>query len=356
MAISPRFALVPAGEPGISARFSRLRLLLRSGRQRNRDERGHGGHPGLRARRSGAHESGATAGAGILEELPRADSACSSAEAARRSVNLTAIAQGWQPCAAGGGAAAVVRTRTSGGGSGCRDEYWTIRRKQGRCFSRISRHPEIRRVQPLRRTTEAIAPAEHHQLPHSGAGPRGSSGNRLPAFHLPVGVLLQVEGTSTECCKLRGADGSEERQPVIPLWQTRADTITSRLRTVTSSETGLAGGPRPEFETYIGTPVWLGSELFATLSFSETVRRRAPRVFALRPRTDRIDGAQRRPRGAGAPHSIRARPAAKPGEKSQPGARNGGGERKYRHHSGRSGAPGGGAMPWSAVLVAAAEG
>src|SRR6202041_2422273 len=67
---------------------------------------------------------------------------------------------------------------------------------------------------------------------------------------------------------------------VIPLWQTRAYTINSRLRTLTASGQNLAGGgPRAEFETYIGTPVWLGSELLATLSFSEPFGG-SPRIFS----------------------------------------------------------------------------
>ncbi len=37
--------------------------------------------------------------------------------------------------------------------------------------------------------------------------------------------------------------------------------------------------PAIEFETYIGTPVWLGSELFATLSFSGPFDG-APRIFS----------------------------------------------------------------------------
>jgi diguanylate cyclase (GGDEF)-like protein/PAS domain S-box-containing protein len=88
-------------------------------------------------------------------------------------------------------------------------------------------------------------------------------------FHLPVGVLLQVEGFNGVVQASCGADGLQGGT-VIPLWQTRASAISSRLRTVTASEPGLGGAsPRTEFETYIGTPVWLGSELFATLSFSE---------------------------------------------------------------------------------------
>jgi diguanylate cyclase (GGDEF)-like protein/PAS domain S-box-containing protein len=97
-------------------------------------------------------------------------------------------------------------------------------------------------------------------------------------LHLPVGVLLQVEGTNgvlRACCGKGLKSGAR-----IPLWQTRADTVTSRLRTMTSSETILAGsGLRVEFETYLGTPVWLGTELFATLSFSGPFDG-TPRVFS----------------------------------------------------------------------------
>ena len=92
-------------------------------------------------------------------------------------------------------------------------------------------------------------------------------------FHLTVGVLLQAESsnglvqavvTHASCV----ADGLKPGP--LPLWQTRAHMVASRLRTLTASEPALPGsGPRAEFETYIGTPVWLGSELFATLSFSE---------------------------------------------------------------------------------------
>ncbi len=87
-------------------------------------------------------------------------------------------------------------------------------------------------------------------------------------FNLPVGVLLHVEGNNGAIQAWHGPI-ELNRDGLIPLWQTRACTITSRLRTVAASEPNLAGsGPRSEFETYIGTPVWLGSELFATLSFS----------------------------------------------------------------------------------------
>ncbi|HTC90319.1 MAG TPA: PAS domain S-box protein, partial [Bryobacteraceae bacterium] len=86
-------------------------------------------------------------------------------------------------------------------------------------------------------------------------------------FHLPVGTLLQVESDNGV---VQASRGRAERKDsiLIPLWQTRAYTVTSRLRTLTASVPGLAGSPSAEFETYIGTPVWLGSELFATLSFS----------------------------------------------------------------------------------------
>src|ERR1700722_10528063 len=87
-------------------------------------------------------------------------------------------------------------------------------------------------------------------------------------FHLPVGVLLQVEGFSGVVQASYGA-GDLKGGVTMPLWQTRAYSINNRLRTTLASEPGMPGsGPRAEFETYIGTPVWLGTELFATLSFS----------------------------------------------------------------------------------------
>ena len=91
-------------------------------------------------------------------------------------------------------------------------------------------------------------------------------------FHLPVGVLLQVEGFEGVVQASYGADGLKSGSQ-IPLWQTRAYSLNNRLRTVTALEPELGGsGPLMEFETYIGTPVWLGSELFATLSFSGPFR------------------------------------------------------------------------------------
>jgi diguanylate cyclase (GGDEF)-like protein/PAS domain S-box-containing protein len=102
-------------------------------------------------------------------------------------------------------------------------------------------------------------------------------------FHLPVGILLQVEGFNgvVQVGIVQASWGADELKSggPIPLWQTRVHAVTSRLRTVTVSEPGLAGnGPRAEFETYIGTPVWLGSELFATLSFSGPFD--SPRAFS----------------------------------------------------------------------------
>jgi diguanylate cyclase (GGDEF)-like protein/PAS domain S-box-containing protein len=97
-------------------------------------------------------------------------------------------------------------------------------------------------------------------------------------FDLSVGVLLQVEGSNGVVQAARGAGGLSSGT-LIPLWQTRARTVSGRLRTVSASAPSLGGDPRSEFETYIGTPVWLGSELFATLSFSETFSG-APRTFS----------------------------------------------------------------------------
>ena len=98
-------------------------------------------------------------------------------------------------------------------------------------------------------------------------------------FHVPVGILFQVEGDDA-IVQAAHAPGELENRVLIPLWQTRANSVTSRLRTVTFSEPAVPGsGLRTEFETYIGTPVWLGSELFATLGFSEPWSG-APRVFS----------------------------------------------------------------------------
>jgi diguanylate cyclase (GGDEF)-like protein/PAS domain S-box-containing protein len=98
-------------------------------------------------------------------------------------------------------------------------------------------------------------------------------------FHLPVGVLLHAHGFNAFIQASCGAAGLQ-RGSTVPLWQTRAHALTNRLRTMTASESGDSGsGPRDEFETYVGTPVWLGSELFATLSFSGPFDG-APRAFS----------------------------------------------------------------------------
>ncbi len=87
-------------------------------------------------------------------------------------------------------------------------------------------------------------------------------------FGLPIGLLLQVEGSRA---LIQASHGAPQFHPdaTIPLRETRAHTIEGRLRTVTVSAPALPEGQlQPAFETYIGSPVWLGSELFATLSFS----------------------------------------------------------------------------------------
>jgi diguanylate cyclase (GGDEF)-like protein/PAS domain S-box-containing protein len=98
-------------------------------------------------------------------------------------------------------------------------------------------------------------------------------------FHLPVGVLLQVDGGNAVIQASHGALQLNGGGP-IPARQTRVHSVTSRLRTVTASEPLVPGGGlRTEFETYIAAPVWLGSELFATLSFSGPFGG-APRSFS----------------------------------------------------------------------------
>jgi diguanylate cyclase (GGDEF)-like protein/PAS domain S-box-containing protein len=103
-------------------------------------------------------------------------------------------------------------------------------------------------------------------------------------FDLSVGVLLQVEGFSglvqaAHCAGGPKTDGLKTGG-LIPLWQTRVYALSGRLRTLTISEPAEAGSRvRREFETYIGTPVWLGAELFATLSFSSGFDGE-PRIFS----------------------------------------------------------------------------
>jgi diguanylate cyclase (GGDEF)-like protein/PAS domain S-box-containing protein len=87
-------------------------------------------------------------------------------------------------------------------------------------------------------------------------------------FDLPIGLLLQVQGNRG---LIQGSHGAPDLHPgaTILLRETRAHTIEERLRTVTiSGQASPEGRLQPAFDTYIGTPVWLGAELFATLSFS----------------------------------------------------------------------------------------
>jgi diguanylate cyclase (GGDEF)-like protein/PAS domain S-box-containing protein len=97
-------------------------------------------------------------------------------------------------------------------------------------------------------------------------------------FGLPIGLIVRVEGSDA---LIQASHGSLALPfgAVIPLEETRACSVEERLRTLAASEQSSAvAGPRPEFETYLGTPVWLGAELFATLSFSSPYT--GPRLFS----------------------------------------------------------------------------
>ena len=125
------------------------------------------------------------------------------------------------------------------------------------------------RLHPLCRTAKATTSAKHHQLHHFGPGPPGPPGNRLPAVPSargPIAASGRLPRRGASFARRGGSEGGV----LIPLWQRGPPYgVTTGLRTVTASEPALgSGGPRTEFETYIGTPVWLGAELFATLSFS----------------------------------------------------------------------------------------
>jgi diguanylate cyclase (GGDEF)-like protein/PAS domain S-box-containing protein len=97
-------------------------------------------------------------------------------------------------------------------------------------------------------------------------------------FQLPAGVLLQVEADHGLILASHGETELYAGSP-IPLQQTRANTVPRRLRTLTATDAvSDVGDLRPEFDNYIGTPVWLSSELFATLSFSGPYRG-FPRTF-----------------------------------------------------------------------------
>jgi diguanylate cyclase (GGDEF)-like protein len=88
-------------------------------------------------------------------------------------------------------------------------------------------------------------------------------------FDLPIGLLLQMQGSHGLIQASYGASDLQPGATILLLRETRAHTIEGRLRTVTvSAKASPEGQQQPAFETYIGTPVWLGAELFATLSFS----------------------------------------------------------------------------------------
>jgi diguanylate cyclase (GGDEF)-like protein/PAS domain S-box-containing protein len=84
---------------------------------------------------------------------------------------------------------------------------------------------------------------------------------------LPVAAILRVEGN---VAVVHASQGSESL-PVgaeIPLRATHCLTVAGRLRTMTASEPVPGDELCQEFEVYIGTPIWIGSELFGILSFS----------------------------------------------------------------------------------------
>ena len=174
-------------------------------------------------------------------------------------------------------------------------------------------------------------------------------------FDLPIGLLLQVDGGRG---LIRASHGAPDLGATILLSpETPAHTIDARLRTVTASaQASLDSRSQPGFETYIGTPVWLGAELFATLSFSSPYTG-SVRAFSAEDRElDRADGAEYRTRDSGAQNSIRARPAPEPGEKPQLRARDGGRESKHRGDPGGGRASSGRRAPGSAVLVTDSQG
>jgi diguanylate cyclase (GGDEF)-like protein/PAS domain S-box-containing protein len=88
-------------------------------------------------------------------------------------------------------------------------------------------------------------------------------------FGLPMGAILQADG---DAGIIRAVRGSADllAGAKLPLSTTRCARVADRLRTVASSKSGGNSDLLPEFETYIGTPIMLGSELFGTLSFSSS--------------------------------------------------------------------------------------
>ena len=96
-------------------------------------------------------------------------------------------------------------------------------------------------------------------------------------FDLPVGTILRVEGDTARVHSVCGSSqlraGSQ-----IALRSTHCLDAAGRLRTRTSSEPVPGDELHAEFEVYVGTPIWIGSELFGTLSFSSTFSG-VPRAF-----------------------------------------------------------------------------
>jgi len=93
------------------------------------------------------------------------------------------------------------------------------------------------------------------------------TGSRL--FNLPVGAILQIDG---ETAAVHSATGSDQLRPGtrIPLRATHSLDMSGRLRTVASSEPVPGDELHSDFEIYLGTPIWIGSELFGSLSFSSS--------------------------------------------------------------------------------------
>jgi diguanylate cyclase (GGDEF)-like protein/PAS domain S-box-containing protein len=102
-----------------------------------------------------------------------------------------------------------------------------------------------------------------------------STGSRL--FDLAVGMILRVEGGTAVVHAVHGSPDLRAGKE-IPLRSTHGLTVAGRLRTMTASEPVAGDELYTEFEIYIGTPIWVGTELFGTLSFSSTFGG-VPRLF-----------------------------------------------------------------------------
>ncbi len=156
---------------------------------------------------AGRHESQPIARTGILDELPRADGRAvgrrrpAAGESHRHRERWQARC-GWPWCGDCYSNVAVRwRSRTPG-------TRWAIAEPGWRDVRDSEARNLANRGRPLCRTTEAIAPAEHHQLRHPGAGAPGSSGNRLPAFSICRSVCCFKWRAITERSKLGTAPWS----------------------------------------------------------------------------------------------------------------------------------------------------